>query len=353
MRRFLTIGVAGAMLIALVAVAGLFPVPYVSEGPGPTENTLGTYDGTDVIVVTGAETYATTGHLDLTTVSVTSADTKLDLLTALRGWLDPDVAIVPRSTVYRDDVPPAQVRQQNAEQMQTSQQSAVVAALRALDYPVPASIVVNSIAEGAPALGHLEAGDAILAVDGAAVASREDVVAGVTAREPGDEVVFTIDRDGRQSDVSVTTALSSPANQAPDQPPRTYVGIDLASGYSFPFSVEIALGEDIGGPSAGLMFALGVADKLTPGALTGGAYVAGTGTIDDDGLVGPIGGIQQKILGARNVGATIFLVPAENCAAAVAAAVDGVRLVRVNTLAGASDALEALAAGAGDVPACT
>lgn len=352
MRRILTIGVAGGLLVGLVAIAGLLPVPYVAMSPGPTENTLGAYDGVDVIVINGVETYPTEGHLDLTTVSVTRADSELDLISAMRYWLDPTIAVIPREQIYADDVAPEQIRQINAEQMQASQEKAIAAALRELDLPVFSRVVVASIVEGAPALGRLQAGDAILAVDGREVAAAADVAEQVTSHQPGEEVVFTVSRDGRQLDVSVETELSTADATPPGEEPRTIVGIAPAMGFEFPFDVDITLGEEIGGPSAGLVFALGIVDKLTPGALTAGAYVAGTGTIEADGVVGPIGGIQQKVVGARQAGATVFLVPADDCPAALAAAVDGIRLVRVETLAGARDSLEAIAAGSTDVPAC-
>lgn len=352
MRRILTIGVAGGLLVGLVAVAGLLPVPYVAMSPGPTENTLGAFDGVDVIVIDGADTYPTEGNLDLTTVSVTRANSELDLLSAMRYWLDPEIAVIPREQVYADDVPPDQIRQINAEQMQASQEQAIAAALRELDLPVAERVVVASILEGAPALGRLQAGDAILAVDGQEVGGPADVAELVTNHEPNEDVVFTVNRSGLELDVTVTTELSDGVGLAPDQQPRTVVGIAPAMGFDFPFEVEITLGEEIGGPSAGLVFALGIVDKLTPGALTGGAHVAGTGTIGADGVVGPIGGIQQKVLGARGSGATVFLVPSADCPAAVAAAVQGIRLVRVDTLADARASLEAIAAGGTDVPPC-
>jgi PDZ domain-containing protein len=147
--------------------------------------------------------------------------------------------------------------------------------------------------------------------------------------------------------VTITTT------RAPDDPDRAFVGITPHNGFKFPFEVTVNLGQEIGGPSAGAMFALAIFDKLTPGALTGGQHIAGTGTIEPDGTIGPIGGIQQKIIGAREEGATTFLVPAANCADAVSADVDGIRLVKVETLDGAVKALERLAKDRdAKVPAC-
>lgn len=347
MRRTITIAVSGALLVALVAVAALLPVPYVALSPGPTENTLGAYDGIEVIVIEGEQTYPTEGNLDLTTVSVTRADSELQLLDALKLWADPEVAVVPREQIYPPNVGAEVVRERNAEQMVTSQQNAIVAALRELDIDVLDRVVVHSIVEGAPALGRLEAGDVILAVDGEEVSEVAQVGDLITGHEPGEDVTFTVKRDGEQLDVTVAT------EEATEGEPRAVVGILPAMGFDFPFEVEITLGEEIGGPSAGLLFALGIVDKLTPGALTDGAHVAGTGTIDADGTVGAIGGIQQKVAGARNVGATVFLVPADDCAGAVAAGIDDIQLVRVETLDDARSSLDAIADGSPDFPRCT
>ncbi|MDQ3450609.1 MAG: PDZ domain-containing protein [Actinomycetota bacterium] len=345
-RRTATISVCAALLLGLLALAAVLPVPYVVLSPGPTENTIGAYDGVEVIVIEGRETFPTEGNLNLTTVSVTTQDREMNLLEALAAWIDPKSAVVPRGDIYDDDETLEEVRARNAEQMVTSQQSAIAAALRELDIPIAERVLVDSIVEDAPALDRLAAGDVILAVDGEEVATREDVVRLVTAHEPGESVSFTVDRSEEQLDIEVEAVEST------DEPLRAVVGIGVEMGFDFPFEVEVTLAEQIGGPSAGLMFALGIVDKLTPGALNGGAFVAGTGTVEPDGTVGPIGGIQQKIAGAKDAGATTFLVPAPNCAAAVAADVSGIRLVRVAALSDAVDSLASLAAGNAALPAC-
>lgn len=344
-RRTVTITVSSVLLIGLLALSMILPVPYVVLHPGPTENTIGAFNGTDVIVIDGHETYPTEGNLNLTTVSVTTQDRKMYLIEALQGWLNPEDAVVPRESVYPADSSPDEVRARNAEQMVTSQQSAIAAALRELDIPIAERVFVDSITEGAPALGKLEAGDAILAVDGEEVATGDDVVRLITAHQPGEVAQFTVERAGDQLDVDVETTAAADDG-------RAVVGISAKVGFDFPFDVEVTLGEEIGGPSAGLMFALGIVDKLTPGPITGGAFIAGTGTIEPDGRVGEIGGIQQKIAGAHDAGATAFLVPAANCAAAVEADVSGIQLVKVETLADAVDSVEAVASGSSNLPAC-
>jgi PDZ domain-containing protein len=343
-RRVATLGVAGLLLVLLAAVAALLPVPYVLLEPGPTSNTLGSADGKPLIRIEGRRTYLTSGNLQLTTVGVLGGPgQQLDLITALRGWFDRDVAVVPEETVYPEGGTEEQIKQQNAEEMQSSQENATTAALRELNIPVTSHVVVQSIARGSPALGKLKAGDEIVAVDGRPVTTPQRVRAHITSLPPGDTVTFTVERGGREQQVEVATK-AGPEGQA-------QVGIVPGVTFTYPFKVEISL-KDVGGPSAGLMFALGIVDKLTPGALTGGKFIAGTGTIDPEGRVGPIGGIAQKLVAAKEAGAAAFLVPAGNCDEAAPAAPDGLRLVRADTLSNAVDALDAIRTGTGTVPAC-
>lgn len=347
-RRVVTIALSAVLLVALIAVAFLIPVPFVTMSPGPTEDTLGKVKKKEIVEITGTRTYPTDGELSLTTVAVTSPDQKLDLPGAIAAWLDPKVAVMPRSYIYPDNVTPQQVEQINAEAMETSQQDAVAAALAEVQgKPIPKDVVVVlAIAEKAPALGKLEAGDIIRKVDGKQMRAEQDVIDAVRKHKIGDTVDFEVTRDRKPVEVSVTTTKST---QDPKVP---MVGITPGMGYDFPYDVTVNLGQDIGGPSAGTMFALAIVDKLSPESLTAGKHIAGTGTIDAAGKVGPIGGIQQKIAGAQRDGATIFLVPNDNCDEAAAAKVDGIRLVRVKALADAVDSLEALSDGSGKVPSC-
>lgn len=270
----------------------------------------------------------------------------MTLLSAIRGWIDPEVAVVPIERVYPPNETVEEVEQRTAEEMQLSQQDATAAALRALDIPVATETAVGSVLEGAPAQGKLEAGDVIISVDGTPAVSPDAVRDAVRAKQPGDTVTFVVRREGEELDVPVVTGPT------PDEPDVAAVGISPVVAYAYPFTVEIEV-EDVGGPSAGLMFALGIYDKLTPGELNGGRFIAGTGEIDADGQVGAIGGIQQKLVAARDEGATVFLTPAGNCSEAVGAAPDGLQLVRVETLDDAVQALDRIREGEDDVPTCS
>lgn len=345
-RRALTLMVAGFLTLTLAVAGAMLPVPYVVLSPGPTENTIGDVKGKPVIKVSGHETYPTEGKLSLVTVAYQGGPgNRIYLLTALRGWLDPTIAVVPEETIFPRTTSVKQVEEQNTQEMTDSQQSATAAALGALKIPVQFMVKVASTEKGSPAEGRLLSGDEITAVDGTPAVGSESVAAAVHKHKPGDKVRFTVSRKGVSTEVTLNAVAGKDG--------KAMVGVRMMeSGYKFPFKVDISVGE-VGGPSAGLMFSLGIYDKLTPGALTGGKSIAGTGTMDSSGKVGPIGGIEQKMLGARNAGATLFLTPAENCPVAVRAVPSGLRLVKVETLEGAIKAIDALRAGSSEVPGCS
>jgi PDZ domain-containing protein len=353
-RRTATMLASTLMLIALLCAGVFIPVPYSEMSPGPTVNTLGDHDGEPVLQISGHKTYETSGHLNMTTVRVTSADYRMNLVEAVYGWFSHDNRVVPHDTLYPDGKTEEEATQENAEEFSQSQESAKVAALKALDIPVKSWVIVSTVVKGSPAQGRLHAGDVIRAVDGTTVKEPGDVADLVTKHKPGQDVVFTIvpEKEGRTptktQDVAITTATSDDAGEK-----RAIVGISAGTDHTFPFSIDIKLA-DVGGPSAGLMFALGIYDKLTPGSLTGGTFVAGTGTIDDAGKVGPIGGIGMKTIGAREKGARYFLTPADNCASAAADTPDGLTLVKVDTIDDAIGALDDIRSGkTADLPKCT
>ncbi|MFD3514248.1 PDZ domain-containing protein [Streptomyces sp. NPDC058657] len=358
-RRTATMLASTLVLIALLCAGVLIKVPYSEMSPGPTVNTLGESGGEPVLRISGHKTYPTTGHLNMTTVRVTGADYSMNLVEAVTGWLAHDSVVVPHDTLYPDGKTEEQSSQENAEEFSQSQESAKVAALKALKIPVATRVVVASVVKGSPAEGKLHAGDVIKEVDGKKVGEPGDVSELVTRRKPGDKVVFTV----------VPTADAAAAEKAHKEPTttekvvvttkkaedngRAIVGIQAGTDHTFPFTIDIKLA-DVGGPSAGLMFSLGIVDKLTPGDMTGGKFVAGTGTIDEKGKVGPIGGIQMKTVGARKAGAEYFLTPAENCATAVTDVPDGLTLIKVSTLDDAIKSMEAVGKGAtAGLPKCT
>jgi PDZ domain-containing protein len=335
--------ITGAMLLIALLVGGSqLPVPYAELGPGPTLDTLGVdQSGKEIIQLTGHAEDKTDGHLNLTTVSVRD---RLDLLAAMRGWLDPERAVVPREEIF----PPGQTQQEtdekNTRDFVTSQNSAELAALAYRDLT---KVVVSSVESDSPSYRKLSARDVITSVQGTEVGDVADLGKVLTATEPGTTVTVAYERAGRAGTTQITTANGTDESGAT----RAVLGVGVTLASTAPFKVKIALDDRIGGPSAGLMFALGILEKLGPEDLTGGRFIAGTGQIDVSGKVGPIGGIPLKLIAAKDKGATVFLVPAGNCAEAMRRPPAGLQLVRVESLSGAVDALEALDAGR-PAPAC-
>jgi PDZ domain-containing protein len=346
-RRRTALSVGTLVLLVLVAVAVFVPMPYVVMSPGVTENTLGSFRGHPVITVKGHQTYPTAGHLDLTTVSVTSPDSHPRLPDVLRAWWSSNEIVLPRDVVYPPQQSVAAVNKQNQTEMLDSQTYAVAAGLKEAGIDA-IKVEVAAVQTGTPADGVLQKSDEILAFNGAKVDSTQALVDAISAKPPGSHLQMEIQRGTKTMTVAMTTVA------APDDPTKSHIGVQLFDAFKPPFSVKIALGQDIGGPSAGLMFSLGVYDMITPGKLTGGRYIAGTGTIDPEGVVGPIGGIQQKIAGAYANGARVFLVPASNCAEAGQSTLAGkIDLIKVSTVDGAVKALEAFDKGSSSsLPRC-
>lgn len=344
-----------ALIVALAALAVLtfLPSPYVIQRPGPVYDTLGTAknaDGEEVplISVEGAETYETGGTLDLTTVQVVGNRERTPSWFELAlAWMDSSRAVVPLDSVFPEGVTTEQRDERNATLMVDSQHEATAAALNELGYDTGAQVVVVAAVEDSPADGVLQPDDVITAIDGTPVTSATQLREAIQAAE-GAPVELTVQRDGAEQTVEVT-----PEKHVEGDTTTWLVGITLRTDYDFEIDVTIQL-DNVGGPSAGMMFALGIIDTLTPGELNGGKEIAGTGTIDAAGDVGPIGGIRQKLYGARDAGADYFLAPAANCDEVVGHVPSGLQVIRTATLDESLAALEVIAED-GDVdalPAC-
>ncbi len=327
-RRVRTLIVAAVAFLVLFILAVTMPVPYVVLSPGPTYNTLGTDErGQSIIGIDGRKPIDRKGHLNLTTVSVSGR--KVTAVDALAGWLSSDEVVVPTSSVYPPGASEQQTNEKNAQDFQQSQDSATAAALCELGYPKGFG-VIDVVASG-PSSKALRAGDQFVSVAGKPVDSRSALDAVLTASKPGANVPIVVKRGAKTASVSVR--LGTPPAQAKKN--GGYLGIVPDNTCLAPFTVDLGLGNQIGGPSAGLMFALGIMDKVGPTDLAGGRFIAGTGEIDAKGHVGAIGGIALKMIAAREKGATVFLTPAANCGDARKATPSGLRLVKVATLHGA------------------
>ncbi|QBX56398.1 PDZ domain-containing protein [Nocardioides seonyuensis] len=324
--------IAACLLAVLWAVAAFTALPYVTYSPGPTVDILSATEGKEKVQVSGHKAYHDDGELRLTTIYVDDPQESVTLLELLKAYVDPDEAVYPRSAVYAPDETDESSERMSTVQMVSSQDSAVATALTELGYDVDEVVEVLDVSEDLPADGRLEVRDVLLEVGGRPISEPQDVVEAVDAAPVGEPLEFVVRRDGDEVSVEVT--------------PREFdgdkrVGITPGSGFTFPFDVRVDIGDSIGGPSAGLMMALAVYDTLTPGSLTGGHSIAGTGTVTRDGEVGPIGGIQQKIAASRDVGAELFLVPAGNCDGVAGVDSEDMRLVRATTMHDAVQSIEA------------
>lgn len=347
-------GGALALVVAIVLAAAALnwiKVDQVVFTPGPVYDTLGSIGDTPIVSVDPElDTYPTEGELYFTTVRLDGGPgSSVTLWEWLRANIDPAVSIRPREQVFPSDVTAEQIREQNSELMQHSQQDAAVVALRAAGVEVPEEVVVAQVIVDAPADGVLHVDDQILDVESEAVSDTESVRARLQEVEPGQSAAMTVLRDGKEVELEVPTARD-------EQTGRTVVGVYLAPRYEMPYDVTIDAGR-VGGPSAGLIFSLAIYDMLTPGALTGGVPIAGTGTISGQGNVGPISGIVQKMHASARAGADVFLAPVDNCGEAAGHQPRGLRVVPVATFDEARTVLEEVAEAGGvdglDLPTCT
>ncbi|MEO0024378.1 MAG: hypothetical protein RL196_819 [Actinomycetota bacterium] len=344
-RAVLGFSLTGLFLVG-VAYAFNAPTPYVIEQPGTVFNVLGSDSGSKIITVNGAKTYEDKGKLFLLTVGlVGNPDQTPNWVEVLQAWNDPKKKVLPIDLVFPPGTATTDTTDADLAMMQDSQQQATAAALRALNYEVGDRVNVYSVQKDTPASGLLRAKDVITAVNGKPL-KNGDTLRSLVKNNAGTEALgLTVLRGTRTVEVSVTPKKIKDVWR---------LGITITDSYDFPISVKLKL-QDVGGPSGGMMFALGIIDKLTPGSLTGGLSVAGTGEIDGNGNVYPIGGIQQKMFGAVDAGATWFLAPVDNCDEVVGHIPEGLHVTKVATL---SDSLAALKAISADpetksLPQCT
>lgn len=341
-RRSLATAIAVPLLVGLWVAAALVPVPYVTYHPGSTTDMLSETGGKERIQVSGHQAYYDDeGALRMTTVSVSPPQDDVSIFEALTAWASDEEAVEPYNAVYTPGETDKDSDQEGAVDMVSSQDAAIAVALTQLGYKLTPYVGVQQVTPGMPADGKLEVGDRVLRVNGTKVDSSTAVV---NAAKTGDPMTIVVQRDGKRKVVGLTPERTKDG-------PR--IGVSVGPAYDFPFDVSVLIDPRIGGPSAGLMFSLAIYDTLTPGSLTKGHDIAGTGEITPDGTVGPIGGIAQKVVGARDAGAQLFLVPDANCEAALGAPRGDMRLVRVKTM---PDALKSIQTWVedpkADLPSC-
>jgi len=335
---------AAFVAIAVAAALTFVGLPYVVMSPGPATNILGKVDGKPLLSVEGATTYPTSGTLDFTTVSVDGGPgVKVTVFDLAGAWLSGSQEIVPEDQIFPPEQSEKDAQEEGAAEMAGSQSVATATALRALGRTVDEMIVIASVPDSSPSKGVLQPDDVLVTVDGHPATTSDAVRAAVQRHRPGDTFPVVVRRDGKEQTVTAKTA---------DSGGRTVMGVGLRLDYDLPVDVTLRTG-NVGGPSAGLMFSLAIYDALTPGELTGGKNIAGTGTMDDEAVVGPIGGIRQKLIGARRAGADYFLAPADNCDDVVGNVPDGLQVVKVATFDEGVAAVRDIGTGkAADLPTC-
>jgi PDZ domain-containing protein len=293
---------AAVFILALLVVA-MVPSPYVIERPGQSFNVMSDVSGSPVISSTDLEIYPSDSRLDILTVSlVGNRDVGPTWLQVLTAWLDPAQSVVPMDEIFPPNLSAEEISAESVAMMETSQQEAVAAALIELGYEIPRVVYVSTVYEDAPSSGKLIAGDFIRSVGGVEVVDLDQLKDEIQ-KTSGSPIEVEVSRGGNPVTLSITPELRDDS---------WIFGILVGYSYDFPVDLELQLGQ-VGGPSGGMMFALGIIDALTSGSLAGANHVAGTGTIAASGEVGPIGGIRLKMIAAERSGATLFIGPRDNC----------------------------------------
>ena len=333
-RRLWTVNLSALVLVVMTVVAAVLPAPYVVESPGPSLNVLGEYEGKDIVSVENRDGAASEGELRMTTVSVQgSPGYDIPLAGVMSAWFDRDRSIMPVEALYPDDTDAEDNSLMNTVEMNGSQQEAIAAALAKQGISYSTTTIVAGVRSDGAAANRLEPGAVVLTVNGQQVTDVASAGEAIGRTPRGQKVNVTVRRKGEEKSFALTPRYEGE---------RALVGIVLSRGFEFPVKVNFAL-DGIGGPSAGMIFALAIYDEMTPGDLTGGKKIAGTGTIDEQGTVGPIGGIRQKMIGARSDGAEYFLAPSANCDEVTGHIPKGLQVVKIDSLSDAINSVEQIA----------
>ncbi|MEY4417604.1 MAG: hypothetical protein RIQ88_42 [Actinomycetota bacterium] len=334
-KRIVAWSIAGLICLPALIFSSL-PSPYLIERPGPAYDVLSTAPGTKIFNISGTKTYPTQGKLDLLTIVFNgTAYAGVSWLQVALSHLDPSVSLIPKDLVYPPDKDTSQIDQEGEVMMIDSQASAKAAALNLLGIPFESPVKVTAVIKNSAAEGKLKAGDTLITVNGEKTTGLEQIRKIVTESQDKKAVVFLIERAGVQKTVEITPRKDKD---------KYLLGIFVDNIPELPFKIDIKL-DQVSGPSGGQIFALAIYDLLTPGSLLGNNHVAGTGTVDPAGNVGAIGGIKQKMYGAKDAGAQYFLAPADNCDEVVGNIPDGIKVFKVATLKDSLKALEAIKAG--------
>jgi PDZ domain-containing protein len=319
----------GALFVAGTLILGAWnlELPYLAFSSGPVS------DAADAIVASGIDTYPPEGELLMLTV--VSQD--VNIFETMIAGIDPSIDLVRKEAYRQPDESDEDYRKRVLQQMDDSQTRAITVALNHLGYEmVPVDVLITDLVPDKPAADILQIGDSINSFNGMEIVRSTDLTGALEGFQPGDTVDLEITREGTRQTFQVELA------ERDDDTGGAMIGIVVGELTEPPFPVSIQAA-NVGGPSAGMMHALAIIDILTPGELTKGHIVAGTGTIQYDGSVGSIGGIRQKVVGAEAAGAEYILVPQGNHEQALTAEYESIEIVPVGTLQEAIDFLDGLA----------
>lgn len=339
------------MLVAAVSGFFFLPLPQYAYQPGAVRATESRVhlsepaDGdasepTEGRVVEGDVASPDEDGIFFTTVSVGRA-APVDIV---KSWFDDAVQILPEEDVY-GTTPPEVSRAQAREQMEVSKATAAFVALSRTGHNptfTGSGALVVQLMDGSPSEGELEAGDVIVSLEGAPMATQDDVRNALAPLGPGTSVELRVRTGKNEEDEETATVV---LGEHPDDASHGILGVQLATQdrrLVADIDVELDSGK-VSGPSAGLAWALALVDSLTQGDLNGGDAVAVTGEIRGDGTVGAIGGIAQKLAAVQRAGIEKFIYPAETSTDELAdlrRKADGVELIPVATI---DDAVAALA----------
>lgn len=332
---------AGVVALLLIGIMMFLPTNFMIRSPGPVFNTLGKDEdnGKDVISIEGEKTFPSQSELDLLTIYVQGGgQNRVTIPVVLEALLNPNKDVVPEETILAHGSSTQQQNEQNDQMMTSSQDLAIAAALTELGYDFKTWLTVADFSAETNSKS-LKKGDRLLKYNGQDISSLEALKKSLNSNgdKPAELTVGRKDKNGDYKDVAVPVKTDEADGER-------QLGVYLSTEHKFPIDVQFGL-QNVGGPSAGMMFALGIIDRLTDGSLAGNHHVAGTGEISADGTVGPIGGIAQKMVAAKNAGATIFLAPADNCNEVVGRVPDGLNVLKISTLSQARTALTKIADG--------
>ncbi|MFC4387300.1 SepM family pheromone-processing serine protease [Gracilibacillus marinus] len=287
-----------SVIFVIVTLFFIYQLPFYIYKPGSADPL------NPVVEVEGG--YESDGDMHLVTIQGMQATPFYYLLAKLKDYHQ----IVPIDEVFYDDMTEEEYRKIQLMMMENSQESSTVVAYEAANAEIDIrfeGVYVVDVLEGKPAFGVLEVGDKIVGIDGETIEEATDLTEYVQSKKVGDKIDIMIVRDEQQRTESIQLAKLESLNDKPG------IGIQLVTNRDIEVQPELSFSSgDIGGPSAGLMFALEIYDQLTEEDLTHGLQIAGTGEIDYDGNVGRIGGIDKKVIAADNEGNDIFFAPYEN-----------------------------------------